>query len=78
MFSKSELSKNKVAVAILIFIVFYGIFYVVKTAFAYNEDGTLKPFGLGYTNKTVIPAWIVAIILGILCYYLVMVYFTFY
>ena len=43
-----------------------------------NEDGTLKPFGLGYTNKTVIPAWIVAIILGILCYYVVMVYFTFF
>lgn len=78
MFSKSELSKNKVAVAILIFIVFYGIFYVVKPGFAYNEDGSLKPFGLGYTNKTVIPAWIVAIILGILCYYLVMVYFTFF
>jgi hypothetical protein len=78
MVSKSELRKNKVGVAILLFVCLYGIFYTLNPAFAYNEDGTLKPFGLGYTNKTVIPAWIVAIILGILCYYVVMVYFTFY
>jgi hypothetical protein len=78
MVSKSELRKNKVGVAILLFMFVYGIFYTLKPAFAYNDDGTLKPFGLGYTNKTVIPAWIVAIILGILCYYVVMVYFTFY
>jgi hypothetical protein len=78
MLSKSAMRKNKVAVAILLFIVIYGIFYIAKPAFAYNEDGTLKPFGLGYSNKTVIPAWLVAIILGILCYYSIMVYFTFF
>lgn len=78
MLSKTAMRKNKVAVSILLFIVVYGIFYISKPAFAYNEDGTLKPFGLGYSNKTVIPAWLVAIILGILCYYLIMVYFTFF
>ena len=78
MFSKAELRKNKVAVAILMFICVYALFYMVKPGFAYNDDGSLKPFGLGYTNKSVIPAWIVAIILGILCYYVVMVYFTFF
>ena len=70
--------KNKVALAIILFMLIYGIFYVIKPAFAYNEDGSLKAFGLGYTNKTVIPAWIVAIILGILSYYVIMVYFTFF
>ena len=78
MLSKTALRKNKVAVAILLFIVIYGIFYIAKPAFAYNEDGSLKPFGLGYSNKTVVPAWLVAIILGILCYYAIMVYFTFF
>ncbi len=78
MLSKTAMRKNKVAISILLFIVIYGIFYIAKPAFAYNEDGTLKPFGLGYSNKTVIPAWLVAIILGILCYYLIMVYFTFF
>ena len=76
MFKKSVMSKNKVALSILLFIVVYGLFYIVKPAFAYNEDGSLKPFGLGYSNKTVVPAWLVAIVLGILCYYTIMVYFT--
>ena len=78
MLSKAEMRKNKVGLAIILFMLIYGIFYVIKPAFAYNEDGSLKPFGLGYTNKTVIPAWIVAIILGILSYYVIMVYFTFF
>lgn len=78
MLSKAEMRKNKVALAIILFMLIYGIFYVIKPAFAYNEDGSLKAFGLGYTNKTVIPAWIVAIILGILSYYVIMVYFTFF
>ena len=50
MLSKTAMRKNKVAVSILLFIVVYGIFYIAKPAFAYNEDGTLKPFGLGYSN----------------------------
>tara|TARA_B100001758_G_scaffold171495_2_gene148409 strand:+ start:17113 stop:17349 length:237 start_codon:yes stop_codon:yes gene_type:complete len=78
MLSKTILRKNKVFVAIMVFFLLYGIFYIIKPAFAYNEDGTLKPFGLGYMHKTIIPAWLVAVILGILCYYVIMVYFTFY
>ena len=77
MMLKTRLRKNKVALAILLFIILYGIFYVTKPGFAYNEDGSMKPFGLGYKNKTVVPAWLIAIILCILCYYIVLVYFTF-
>jgi len=77
MWLKSKMRKNKVALAILLFIVLYGIFYMTKPAFAYNEDGSMKPFGLGYKNKTVVPSWLISILLGILCYYSVMVYFTY-
>ena len=77
MLMKTRMRKNKVALAILLFIVLYGIFYTIKPAFAYNEDGSMKPFGLGYKNKTVVPAWLISILLGILCYYSVMVYFTY-
>ena len=77
MWIKSRMRKNKVALAILLFIILYGCFYFTKPAFAYNSDGTMKPFGLGYKNKTVVPAWLISILLGILCYYFVMVYFTY-
>ena len=73
----TQLRKNKVALAILLFMFFYGILITVKPPFAYNSDGSIKPFGVGYKNKTVIPVWLISIILGILCYYAVMVYFTF-
>ena len=46
MFKKSVMRKNKVAVAILMFICVYALFYMVKPGFAYNDDGSLKPFGL--------------------------------
>ena len=77
MLLKTKMRKNKVALAILLFMILYGIFYCIKPAFAYNEDGSMKPFGLGYKNKTVVPAWLISILLGILCYYSVMVYFTY-
>ena len=71
MVSKAELRKNKVGVAILLFMFIYGIFYALKPAFAYNEDGTLKPFGLGYTNRTVLPIWVLVIIFAIISYFFI-------
>ena len=68
MVSKAELRKNKVGVAILLFMFIYGIFYALKPAFAYNEDGTLKPFGLGYTNRSVLPISFLVLIFAIISY----------
>ena len=42
----------------------------MNPAFLYNEDGSLREFGVGYSSKTVLPIWIVAIVLGILSYLL--------
>jgi hypothetical protein len=38
----------------------------------YNEDGSLRQFGIGFQRKTVVPAWLVAIILAILSYLFVL------
>jgi hypothetical protein len=38
----------------------------------YNEDGSLRQFGIGFQRKTVVPAWLVAIIIAILSYLLVL------
>ena len=34
----------------------------------YNEKGGFRQFGLGYKQKTVIPIWVVSIVLAIACY----------
>jgi len=45
-----------------------------KPYFFYNHDGSLKQFGIGYKNKTILPIWLFFIILGILCYLFVIYY----
>lgn len=40
----------------------------MKPNFLYNTDGSIKQFGVGYRNKTVIPIWFTTICLAMLCY----------
>lgn len=59
---------HKTTVAILIFLILFTVFHLLKPGFAYTEDGGFRQFGLGYKQKTVIPVWIVAIVLAIFSY----------
>jgi hypothetical protein len=43
----------------------------------YNEDGSFREFGIGYKKKTVVPAWLVAIIVAIFSYLGVLYYLTY-
>ena len=61
--------RNVVASAIAIFIIFYMMILALKPAFLYNKDGSLREFGIGYKKKTVIPAWLLAIILALGSYF---------
>jgi len=62
----------------LISIVLYlGVFILIvsmRPAFLFNDDGSLREFGVGYRNKTVIPGWVLAISLSILSYFSVLCY----
>ena len=54
--------------SILLFLSLYGLFIYFKPAYLYNSDGSIKQFGVGYKSKTVVPLWIIAILLGIVSY----------
>lgn len=58
---------------ILFFLMFIGV-SIVKPNFIYNRDGSLKDFGLGFKRKTVLPMWLITIVLAILSYLLVLFY----
>ena len=47
---------------------------MLKPAFIYNADGSLKQFGLGKKSKTVIPIWFISLILAIFSYLFVLYY----
>lgn len=66
--SRTFIAQNKVNVAVILFLILFSLFHYLKPGFAYNSDGGYRPFGLGFKNKTVIPVWVVAIILAILSY----------
>ena len=63
---------NKLNIAIGIFIILFTIIHITKPVFIYNNDGGFRQFGVGYKHKTVIPIWLVAIILAILSYLFVL------
>jgi hypothetical protein len=48
----------------------------MKPALFYNIDGSIRHFGVGYRNKTIVPVWLLSIVLGILCYLAILYYIT--
>ena len=65
------------SVAIILFIMFYAGFIYWKPAFLYRKDGSLRVFGVGYANKTVVPIWLLSILLAIMCYFVVLYYIAY-
>ena len=72
MINKIILRKYSSAFAIIIFIILFGSVNIMKPSLIYNDDLTFRQFGLGYRKKTIIPIWLVAIILAFISYLLVM------
>jgi hypothetical protein len=61
--------------AILIFLILFFSINFLKPSFLYNKDGSFRQFGIGYKNYTVVPIWLIAIIIAIFSY-LGVLYFT--
>ena len=68
---------NITLVSVSIFLVIFGFVQIMKPSFLYNNDGSLREFGVGYKNKTILPLWLFSIVLGILTYVLVLYYLTY-
>ncbi len=59
---------NTTLVSIVLFLLFFTLVQIMKPNFLYNKDGSIREFGVGYKNKTILPLWLFSIILGILTY----------
>ena len=67
-------NSNAVFSAIIIFVSLYATIQYMKPSLFYNIDGSIRDFGVGYRNKTIVPVWLLSIILGILSYLIVLYY----
>ena len=72
--NRNFIRENITLFAIALFIIIFGIIQMMKPACFYNKDGSIREFGIGYKNKTILPIWLLSLVLGILCYLVVLYY----
>ena len=71
---KTYIRENITLVSVVLFIFIFGIIQIIKPRCFYNRDGSIREFGIGYKNKTILPIWLLSLLLGILCYLAVLYY----
>jgi hypothetical protein len=73
---KTYVRENITLFAIILFVIIFGTIQLMKPNCFYNKNGSLRDFGVGYRNKTILPVWLLSILLGILCYLAVLYYIS--
>jgi len=74
---KNMVRSNKLFYSILIFVIVFSIIHKLKPGIMYDQEGAFREFGVGYQNKTVLPIWLIAILMAILSYLAVLAYLMF-
>ena len=64
-------------ISIIIFVIIFGGIQLMKPACFYNRNGSIREFGIGYKNKTIVPLWLFSILLGIIVYLFVLYYLAY-
>lgn len=68
---------NVTLVSIIIFMIIFTLIQIYKPSIFYNQDGSIRNFGVGYKNKTILPIWLFSLLLGILSYLFVLYYLAY-
>jgi hypothetical protein len=71
---RNYIRENITLFAVILFVIIFGLIQMSKPVCFYNKNGSIREFGVGYKNKTILPIWLLSIVLGILCYLAVMYY----
>ncbi len=58
--------------SILLFVILFSTVIYLKPSIIFKDDGTVREFGVGYKNKTILPIWLATIILAFLSYLTIM------
>ena len=77
MISRRFIRNNIVSMSIVIFLVSFLIIQKLQPGCIYNNDGSLRDFGLNNSRKTVFPIWLITIVLAILSYVGVLYYLAY-
>lgn len=68
---------NVVIVSLILYGIIYGSVAFLQPSFLYKSDKSLRQFGVGYKNKTILPMWLFSFTLALFCYLVVLYYLEF-
>lgn len=71
---KKEILENPAYYSIVLFIGFFFIIVYGFPSVVFEDDGSIRQFGIGFRKKTIFPMWMLSIFLGIISYLLVQMY----
>lgn len=66
---------NYLTFSIILFVVAFSILHALRPSLIYLPDGSLRPFGIGYKKRTVVPMWFAVLLIAIFSYTLAL-YFS--
>lgn len=72
--NRNIIRKNLTSVSVVLFLTLFILIQYGKPSFLYDTDGSLRQFGIGTRKKTILPAWLVTIILAVLSYLFMLYY----
>lgn len=70
------IKSNIVLSSVVIFMFLFAIIILTKPPIIFNKDGTFRNFGLGYSKKTVMPIWLITIVLAIISYFIILYFIS--
>ena len=74
--TRSYIRQNITSVSILVFTIMFIVIQFAEPNFLYNK-GKLRQFGIGTKQKTILPIWLLSMILAIFSYLFVLYYLTY-
>jgi uncharacterized membrane protein YozB (DUF420 family) len=70
----APVKQNLMVYSILLFLILYILVLMVRPNIVFDTAGNLRPFGVGFKKKTILPAWLAAIVLAIISYLILAIY----
>lgn len=77
MMNRRWIKNNITSTAIIVFFLLYLSLILSKSSLIYNKDGSLREFGIGRSRKTIVPIWLLSILMGIVSYLSVLYFITY-
>ena len=58
--------ENTTLVAVALFLIIFCLINTMKPSCFYHKNNSIREFGIGYKNKTILPIWLLSLVLGYL------------